>query len=124
MEGLCKSKVVKIGTTDGAPKAFMADVCKVACQTCLRDSGKTPAERPIGCVLDANGKATLYPRDADANSLFWDGSPFTPICKSKPCGVTRGFENDEVYAKTREDISSCATSQALQDALQVEEGEQ
>ena len=123
VDSLCSSSVVKIGTTKGV-KEFMDKVCKVACKTCLRDSGKEPADRPIGCVLDADNNPVLYPRDPDANSVFWDGSPFTPICKSKPCGATRGYLNDEVYAKSREEVSTCKTSLALQKALQEEEGEQ
>ena len=94
---------------DGNP-VLMADECKVACNTCLRDSAIKDS-RPIGCALDtATSEVSLYPQDVDDNSVFWDGGSFAPICKSSPCGSTRSYEDEAVYATSREMTSICRTN--------------
>jgi len=117
-----KCKTTKTRVKDDADKlVFMAELCKVSCNTCLRgsDIGDT---RPIGCALDQDtNQVVLYPKDLTENSLFWDGKPFSPICKSLPCRTTRGFEDVPNYARTREETSTCELSA---DARKLEEDEQ
>ena len=79
---------------------------------------------PIGCVISTGStkEVTLYPTTDDDTEVFWDGSPYRPICKAPPCGSTRGYADSKVIALSRtSELSYCQKSAV---ALKKEEDEQ
>ena len=103
----CGPNAPKIKAADGSKKR-LRDVCKVSCKTCLVNS-QNPTKPPRGCAL-IGGSVRLFPDDYDESQLFWDGSDYNQLCKVAPCGKTKGFDDLQLYAQTRDSTSYCEPS--------------